>query len=427
MHADGLNRIAVIGAGIVGLCTAHYLRKAGHAVVVIDPQDAGAGCSSGNAGSLASGAVAPLAMPGILRSAPGMLMDRRGPLYVPADYLLRVAPWMTRFVLAARPDRVARIAEALHQLIGDAVACHRALAAEIGHPELIVDSGQIHLYPNAEAMDKDAAGWALKREHGLRLERIDAARIHAMEPAVGAEYRVGYYLPEQPWVANPQRYATALADLLKARGVEFVRTSIRRLQAQETGWRLHGDGASYAARQVVLAAGAWSAELLATLNLKVPLESQRGYHLKLLRPGVSLSRIVVLADRKVFITPMEDGLRVAGTVEFGGLQRLPSERRAALLAEHAEAGLPGLDTRERESWMGHRPCLPDSLPVIGPVPGHGGLWCAFGHGHLGLTGSAPTGRLIAAAIGDPAQARRLAPFSLSRFHGAASRPSTHAR
>jgi glycine/D-amino acid oxidase-like deaminating enzyme len=156
--------------------------------------------------------------------------------------------------------------------------------------------------------------------------------------------------------------------------------------------------------------------VVATLGVKVPLETQRGYHLRFPNQSIQLQRIVVLADRKVFITPMQSGLRVAGTVEFGGLKRLPNAARARLLAEHAKAGLPNLDTSDPIEWMGHRPCLPDSLPVIGEVPDHKGLWCAFGHGHLGLTGAAGTGRLLAQAMAGSAPALNLlTAFSISRF------------
>lgn len=406
----------VIGAGIVGLCAAYHLIEAGVRVTVIDPSQAGAECSSGNAGSLASGAVAPLAMPGVLKQAPSMLLDPTGPLYVPTRYLLTVAPWMARFVAASRAARVAEIAQALHGLIGDAVDQHKALAARAGCRELIAETGQLHLYPDQAGLEKDDAGWALKKQYGLDAQRIGGEEIRALEPAVSSTYQTGYHLPDQPWVGEPQRYATCIAEHLQKRGVKFIRDRVQHLARDVTGWNVRGQCADYHARQVVLAAGAWSAELLRPLGVKVPLETQRGYHLRFPKGGVGLQRVVVLADRKVFMTPMQQGLRVAGTVEFGGLKRPPSSARAQLLAGHAKAGLPDLDISSAIEWMGHRPCLPDSLPVIGEVPHQKGLWCAFGHGHLGLTGSAGTGRLLAQAMSGSADAHRmLSPFSISRF------------
>lgn len=406
----------VIGAGIVGLCTAYFLVEAGMPVTIIAPSEPGAECSSGNAGSLASGAVAPLAMPGVLKQAPSMLLDPTGPLYVPTGYLLQVAPWMARFVAASRQTRVAEIAQALHALIGNAVADHKNMASRTGCRDLISDTGQLHLYPDQRSLEKDNAAWALKRQYGLIAEHIGGAEIRSLEPAVSSDYQAGYHLPDQPWVKEPKLYASRIADHLKSRGVRFIRDHVQSLSRDVTGWSIRGRAADYFATQVVLAAGAWSAQLLRPLGIKVPLESQRGYHLRFAEGGVDLRRIVVLADRKVFITPMQNGLRVAGTVEFGGLKRPPSTARAGLLAGHAKAGLPDLNITSPAEWMGHRPCLPDSLPVIGEVPHQKDLWCAFGHGHLGLTGSAGTGRLLAQAMSGVASAQRtLSPFSISRF------------
>jgi D-amino-acid dehydrogenase len=408
--------VIIIGAGIVGLCTAYQLVATGKRVTIIDPSQPGAECSSGNAGSLASGAVAPLAMPGVLKQAPGMLLDPTGPLYVPISYLLHVAPWMARFIAASSPARVAEIAQALHALIGDAVELHKAMATQVGCRELIVDSGQVHLYPNQSSLEKDNAGWALKQQHGLDVHRIGRADIQALAPAVSTHYQVGYHLPDQPWVKEPQLYASAIAGYLKERGVRFVRDRVEGLSRQNAGWTLLGQAGKYLASLVVLAAGAWSSQLLRPLGIKVPLETQRGYHLRFPHAKVELERIVVLADRKVFISPMQSGLRVAGTVEFGGLQRPPSSTRAGLLADHAKAGLPDLDVSNPVQWMGHRPCLPDSLPVIGEIPQQPGLWCAFGHGHLGLTGSAGTGSLLAQAMsGSVLAIKAITPFSISRF------------
>lgn len=420
MQPEPSNRFAIIGAGIVGLCIAHALRQAGCDVTVIDAETPASQCSFGNAGALSAGSVAPLAMPGVLRDAPGMLLDADGPLHIPARYWLAAAPWLIRFVRASQPKRVEAIASALQMLLTHAIENHQRLAREIGCPECIVRNGQLHLYPNEAALAKDSAGWRLREAHGLRMERVDAQAIHELEPAVAENYRTGYLLPDQAWVTEPFRYACAIAAALRAQDVRFVQARVRRLQRAGAQWQLQCDGQTLDAEQVIVAAGAWSAQLLEPLGWRVPLESQRGYHLQMIDPGVSISRVVVLADRKIFMTPMESGLRVAGTVEFGGLRRAPNMRRAYLLGRHAAQGLAGLNAQGPDMpgvsvWMGHRPCMPDSLPVLGPVPDLPGLWCAFGHGHLGLTGAANTGHLIAGALRGEVPLGAFSPFSIARF------------
>lgn len=406
----------IIGGGIVGLCAAFHLIEAGLQVKIIEPSGPGAECSSGNAGSLSSGSVAPLAMPGVLKQATGMLLDPAGPLYVPASYLLHVAPWMARFVASSRPARVEKIARSLHSLIGNAVLEHKNIAAKAGCLDLIVETGQLHLYPNQQALDKDDASWALKKQHGLSPVKIGRSDIQHLEPSIGPEYQMGYYLPDQPWVKDPSLYSLRIAEHLKTRGVKFVKDRVQGLVRSNTGWLVKGEQRDYETTHVVVAAGAWSAKLLSPLGVEVPLETQRGYHLRYPQAEGLIQRMVVLADRKVFITPMQGGLRAAGTVEFGGLERLPSSTRARLLGDHAKAALPELDISNPTEWMGHRPCLPDSLPVIGELPNLSGLWCAFGHGHLGLTGAAGTGRLLAEAMTGSQKAQAtLAPFSATRF------------
>jgi D-amino-acid dehydrogenase len=408
-------RVLVIGAGIVGLATGYELIKSGWDVSMFDPNPPGSQCSSGNAGALSSGSVAPLAMPGAIKDALTMLVDRNGPLHLPFHHWFQAAPWLRSFVKASQRDRVGQIAAALHQLLKDSVASHRALATEVGCPELVRQTGQLHLYPDAQAMSKDDASWSLKREYGLRMEIVDAKAIQALEPAVSDNYRAGVFLPDEASVTDPLRYAQAIAEALRARGAEFVQAGITSLARSGDRWQI-GDGArSWSGQHVVVSAGAWSRNLLEMLGYKLPLISQRGYHVQVAQSGVSLSRIVVLADRKVFLNSMREGLRIAGTVEIDAIDRPLNKARALLLKDHARAGLRDVVLENESVWMGHRPCLPDSMPVLGSVQNHPNLWCAFGHGHLGLTGSANTAKLIANALRRNSVENEIPMFSADRF------------
>ena len=410
-------RVVVVGAGIVGLCVAWHLANRGLRPIVLDGEEPGSGASSGNAGAISAGSVAPLAMPGVLKQVPQMLTDPRGALHIPMSYWPRAVPWLLRFVAAARPARVERIATALGALLFGAMEHHRKILEAEGAADAIRDTGQLYVYRDARQFAKDNGSWDLRRRHGLRMEVLDRAGILALEPEVGAGYTMGVFLPEQGSSVDPKRQARIVANGVRRLGGEIRRAAVRAITTE--GRRATGvdtDAGPMAADEVVVAAGAWSARLLRPLGFRIPLETQRGYHVMLPDAGVTLSRPVVPADRKVFLTPMDGGLRVAGTVEFGGLDRAPTPERAAQLLDDLKAVFPQARTGNAQPfWMGHRPCLPDSLPVIGPAKAWQGLWCAFGHGHLGLTGSAPTGAVLGAAIAGETPNFDFSPFAAERF------------
>lgn len=391
-------RIAIIGAGIVGSCIALMLRKRGATVVLIDREGPASGCSYGNSGAISVSSIAPLAMPGVLASVPKMLADPKSPLRLPLSYLPAAAPWLARFVLSATPERVERAAAALAALHAGAVDKHEALAHEIGVPELFMRRGHLHLYPDAAALQADSAAWQLRQRFGFRFETLDRSGIDALEPGVAARYQAAVYLADHGTILNPARYTRAVADAFVSHGGQIVRDDIRWMTRDSSGWTLHGAHGTHAVDHVVVAAGAWSRRLLDPLGVRLQLESQRGYQLQFTGARDVVSRTVVLTDHKIFVTPMEEGLRVGGTVEIAGLTRPPDPRRAAILEGIARQTFKGLEQGPVTTWMGHRPCMPDSVPVVGPADGHRGLWLAIGHGHLGLTDSIPTAERIADAL-----------------------------
>jgi D-amino-acid dehydrogenase len=394
---DQRQRIAVVGAGIVGTSIALALRKRGADVTLVDRDEPGMGCSYGNSGAVSPASVAPLAMPGVLASVPGMLFDDESPLYLPLRYLPRALPWLMRFVASARPSAVEAAGAKLAALHAGALDAHEAMARELGVPELFLRRGHLHLYPDAQALAKDAGGWRMRKDYGFDVERLDRAGIEALEPGISARYQLGMYLADHATILNPFRYVQAMARAYSAAGGRIVRASVGALRPKGGQWQLQGAG-DEVFDQAIVAAGAWSTRLLAPLGVHLALESQRGYHLQFEGAQGIVSRTVILADRKVFVTPMEEGLRVGGTVEIGGLDAPPDVRRAAVLGRIARETFRGLDDVPTRTWMGHRPCMPDSVPVVGPAPGHAGLWLATGHGHLGLTDSLNTAQRIADAL-----------------------------
>jgi D-amino-acid dehydrogenase len=403
--------IAVVGAGIVGATTAYVLARRGAHVTLIDRAEPGRGCSYGNAGALAPASIVPLAMPGILYRVPGMLLDRDGPLRLPLGYLPRALPWLLRLVAASRPDRTESIAARLAALNAQAIERHLVLASEIGAAGLIRRDGHLHVYPDAAALAKDAAAWALRERHGVRCERVDRADIEVLEPRLGPAYRTGVFLRDQAMVINPFRYVQQIVRAFVVGGGRLVRDEVRAVEPDlARGWSVHTSEGRQSADHLILAAGVYTPRLVEPLGMRLPIESQRGYHVSFPDAAAPVSRIVVLADRKVFVTPLEHGFRVAGTVEFGGLDRPPDRRRFAHLSKLAREAFPGTAMGEERHWMGHRPSTPDSLPLVGPVASRPGLWLAAGHGHLGLTGAVGTAFALADAIleGTPALAPAIA-------------------
>lgn len=391
--------IAVVGAGVVGAAIALTLCRRGAHVTLIDRAEPGRGCSYGNAGALSPGSVAPLALPGLLKSLPRLLLDPEGPVYLPPAHLPRALPWLARFLAASAPERVEAIAQRLAALNADAVEHHVDLAREIGAADLIRRTGHLHVYPDAAALAKDAYAWTLRARHGVHFERLDRAGIEALEPGIAPRYTAAVWLPDQAIVLNPFRYVQHIVRAFVVRGGRLVRDSVRTIEPDlPRGWTVVTGEGRQNVDHVVVAAGAHSGTLLEPLGIRLPLESQRGYHVTFRGVAAPVSRGVVLADRNVFVTPMEHGFRIAGTVEFGGLNRPANPRRSALLARFAREAFPGVAAAEESHWMGHRPCTPESLALIGPVASRQGLWVATGHGHLGLTQSVNTARLLADAI-----------------------------
>lgn len=412
--------VVVIGAGIVGLCCATYLQRDGHKVVVVDPGGPGEGTSYGNAGGLNGSSIVPVAMPGVLAKVPHWLLDPEGPLSIRLRYLPQLLPWLYRFVRAGRPDLVRAQARALRGLLAPTVDMHRELAASVGVPDLIQRSGLLVVYRSEAGFAADAAAMRLRAENGVKIDELSQDELRQMEPTLSPIYTRARFISENGYVRNPLRLSRALAEALVANGGE-----IRRERAEGFAF---DDGKVEAvltntsripAAAVVLAAGAHSKKLAARLGEKVPLDTERGYHAMIRSPEVAPRIPIMDAEAKFVATPMEEGLRMAGTVEFAGLEAPPDWRRARVLLRHGQAMFPGLPRAVAEDrvalWMGFRPSMPDSLPVIGRTRRYANVFLAFGHGHVGLIGAPMTGRVIADLIAGRPSAIDLAPFSAARF------------
>lgn len=408
--------IAIIGAGIVGVSTAIWLQRDGHKVILIDREGPAAGASHGNGGVLASCSIIPVAVPGLLRKAPGMLFSPDQPLFMKWSYLPKLMPWLVSFLKTTNETAVRRRAAALAPIIGDSLADHQALAAGTGAEKWIEPSDYLFLYRDRAHYDSDALGWSVRKEHGFAWEILEGEAFRAYDPifaqTIGLAARVG----DHGRIRDPGAYVKALAAHAEAQGAKVIRAEVTdfvRENGQVTGLRAGGE--TIACDAVVLCTGAWSKMLAAKLGLKAPLESERGYHLELWEPSVMPRAPVMVASGKFVATPMEGRLRLAGVVEFGGLDAPPSRAPFDLLERNIRAAIPGLTWKKTVEWMGHRPSMADSIPVIGEVPNLAGAFVAFGHDHVGLTGGPRTGRIVAQLMSKTTPNIDLSPYSPARF------------
>ncbi len=409
-------KVIVIGAGIVGTCSASYLLRDGHDVVLVDLQGPGEGCSKGNAGAISPGSCIPLSGPGMLAKIPGWLSDPLGPLRIRPGYLPSALPWLARFVLAGQARKIPYLADALRALHVDTLKNYAPLLENAKCRDLIRQTGTLTVNKTDSRLATSQREWCLREERHVRQQVLEAGELHDLVPELSREYRHGVLLPDHGFVANPYRLVCRLAEQFAHDGGQLQRrrvTGVIVREGQVSGVQTT-DGDLFADR-VVCAAGAWSGRLVAALDIRVPLESQRGYHVAIQGAGIAPVLPVVAAEAKVYATPMEDGLRFAGTVEFAGLDAPPDYRRADALSELAKEMFPGLVVGNVSQWMGHRPSLPDSLPVIGPAPGHARLLLAFGHGHHGMTGASTTAAIVADLVCGRQPSINLHPYRPDRF------------
>jgi glycine/D-amino acid oxidase-like deaminating enzyme len=406
----------VIGAGVAGLSTALYLQRAGIAVAVIDPLPPAGGASFGNAGLLSPDTAVPIALPGMLRKVPGWLTDPLGPLSVRPGYFPRALPWLLRWIKSGRLQRVLEISDAMRALHRESLSCWQELLGPALYRDLIRPAGQVQVWEGDAETASGVVERQVRERHGIRAEELTADDLRQMFPGIAREVTRGLLLPGNGYTVSPQRSVQMLADLFRQEGGVLINERAMKLIPSEAGgWMVMTNIANRSADHVVIAAGAWSRYLLDPLGIKVALETERGYHAMLFSPEVSLALPISNKTRAFGVTPMEDGLRVAGTVEISGLDAPPNEQRAKILVQHARRMFPALTGEQVRYWMGFRPSTPDSLPILGAAPGRPGLHLVFGHGHFGMTGGPPSGRLVARLITGQAPGIDPAPYAAQRF------------
>ena len=410
-----MNRsVIVIGAGITGVSTAEWLRRAGANVTLIDrinPGDPGQ-TSYGNAGLLARCAIVPVSVPGLISKAPKMLLDPNSPLFLKWSYLPKLLPWLVPFLKNGRMDRLKPIVKALEPLTSDSVDQHFALAKGTPAAKFINTGDYTYIYKDRNAYAADALGMSLRRENGFEINEIEADDLHERDPNLSKDYRFGAVFPDHGWIGSPSGYVQALSKHFTDNGGIFLTGEVEKIT--NTGVTLK-DGTDQKADKIVVATGAWSKSLTEPLGDKINLETERGYHLFLKDPNVKPPNPYMIADGKFAMTPMDDGLRLAGVVEFGGLDAPASDAPIELLRTSTKRVYPNLNWSVEERWLGHRPSTSDSLPVLDRAKHAPNVIYAFGSQHIGLTMGPRLGKMAADLALDVKTNMDLTPYKADRF------------
>jgi len=405
--------VAVIGAGVIGLAVAERLLAEGREVVLVDPGEPGMGASYGNAGTIADYAVAPVGTPEVLRNLPALLFDRNSPLAIRRAALPALMPWLLRFARQSLPGPARRNAAAIAALLAGAGPLWQALAGRIGAEAILEPRGCLYLYRSERERAGAAAEMARRRGLGVAVEVIDGAALAALEPGLPPMAGAAFF-PDAVFLNDPGRMMQALAAEVSA-GAERIAAPATRISRSAGRAVVEGPGFRIGAHRAVIAAGAHSQPLARMAGDRIPLDTERGYHAEWDMAAPRLTRPSCLMARGFYLCPMAGRLRAVGTVELGGLTAPPSPHRIARLVEGAREVFPDLPDTPDRTWMGFRPSLPDSLPVIGPSQGGGEVIHAFGHGHLGVTLAPVTAGIVADLVAGRTPDRDMAALSPARF------------
>ena len=411
--------VTIIGAGIIGMSTAAFLQREGYAVTVIDRLPPGEGCSFGNAGGIAFAEIAPTIHPRVLLKIPRWLIDPLGPLTIRWSYLPKALPWFMAAARNATPSRCNAITKARADLGFRAVGDFEALLGPKASADLIRYQDTLRLYDDERQFASEAEERRVKAEHGFEMKPLSGNEVRELEPAVSPHVSCGAFHGGWYFVTNPERVVKTIAADVTGNGGTVITGDIVALNrdgGKVVSVTLAG-GKSLPVDELVICAGAYSHLLARQLGDKMLLEAERGYHMVLPNSGVSLSRSITYARTPGVATPMEMGLRLAGTDEFAGLDAEPNYARADNLWTIFKRVLPGLNPPDAATtrWMGRRPGTPDSLPVIGRSPNVANVWYGFGHGHMGLTWGPTTGRLLGEMMAGKPSNIDLSPFRAGRF------------
>ncbi len=406
----------VVGAGIIGTAIAHDLQRRGRKVVLVDRDSPGRGASFGNLASIAVTEFMPASRPSVWRQIPGWMLDPEGPVRVRPSYMPKLIPWFLRFIAASRPMRLRELETQGAALCSRALGDTLDLLRDTGLSDQISQEGCLSLYSDEAEFKADREHIEILERFGFPHEVIGRQAIRVLEPELSEKIGLAVLFPQNRSMKDPFKLVLALAERFQALGgriergevVGFTRSDAMREVVLKDGRRLSAD-------EVVIAAGAFSAKLAKDLGEPIPLETERGYHTQIMSPGISMKHSIIWPARAFMVTPTAGGIRVGGTVEMAGLDAAPDYRRSKVTVKRAKEALPNLACKDFTEWMGHRPALPDTVPILSASARTKGLFYATGHGHLGLTYAATTARLMGDLVTGAKPPIDLKPYRVNRF------------
>lgn len=388
--------VTIVGAGIVGVCCALALLENGRTVRIVDQAKPGEGASHGNAGVISPWSFVPQSMPGLWKQVPRWLLQPDGPVSVRWRVMPQLIPWAMKFFRAGQLEHVSSTADAMSGLVRTSISGYRHFLAGTGRDDLLRDSWYVSVLRRGQTASMQDLAWRLRRERGAPVEVVDGNTLRDIEPAVSSAFDGAVLIKGQARATSPGMLCKVLSEKAIGLGAQFIQTSVSSVgRGSDGAIEVRTGHGPMRSPGVVVAAGAWSLKLLQPTGLQLPLIAERGYHLEFSAPGITLNNSVMDMAAHIVASSVEAGVRTAGTAEFSRLDARPNFRRAQLLEQQTRNLFPGINTVQATEWMGVRPSMPDSLPVIGPIPGYPGLFAAFGHSHYGMSMAPGTARLIA--------------------------------
>ena len=410
---ENILKIGIIGAGIQGVCTALFLQKKGYQVTLFDRDLPGNSASYGNAGHFSPYASVPLNRPDVITDVPAMLLSSRGPLALKWNYVPKMIPWFLKFLMNCRKDKMMHTAKNMHQILNQALPAFDELFEEINLEGLVENKGILYLWTDKNLKSRELE-IKIREELGVKQQLVNPKEIHDLEPNIKPFYHGGVYYDYARHARDPKKILLKLFENFSAKGGKFLKLNIKDLNFDDNKPVIRSETQRFIFDKLVITCGAFSKQLTDQLHEQIPLDTERGYHIHFKDCDHLISRPVVYANRGFGMSPMDQGLRVVGTVEFGGLKNPLSKNRIKNLIVNAKDMLDGLP-EHKDEWLGFRPSMPDFLPVIGPSKNYKNVFYSFGHHHLGWTLGAISGKIVSTMIANENTNLNLKPYSSLRF------------